>query len=443
MGEFQESSNKPMLQILLLALAQGIQLDETVITAPRSAATVTSTTARRTVVDGERLRETGERSLPRALAKATGAAIQESNLGGGAPVLRGLLGGRILIVVDGVRLNDSTTRLGPNQSLAGIDPEIVDKVEILRGPASVLYGSDAIGGVILIWTRHRLPASRTAEEPLKMWDGAFRGTYDSSLGSPRVSLGLGTAYQDHGLMAVASGFDYEDYKAGGNEVVPNTGYNSQSLFGAYEYAMGKRETLRLTARVNRDFNVPRTDRMNVGFGQTVSSNQDYRYSLQDRRGYVLSYTDERSGELADLMQIRLSMNTYDEERDITAGDGSSSTFSRDETQTVGIGMDWQAGLGSDHLLTWGVDLAHDDVNSYREQTDGGGTSQVAGNFAPDAQYGRAGVFVQDELFAFDPLFLTMGLRYSVFDYSFGSFNSNASRGDHFSALTASLELARE
>ncbi len=433
-----------MLQLLLLAaLSQGIQLEETVVTAPRAAEVVTTSATRRTVIKGEALVDTGERSLPAALRKAAGIWIQESNLGGGAPVVRGLYGGRVLLMVDGVRINDSTTRLGPNQSLSAIDPAIVDRVEVIRGPSSVLYGSDAIGGVIAVWTRRREPATRDDTDRIRIWEAEHRATYDTSIGSPRVSLGGDVAWKDHGLFTMATGYDYDGYKAGHNEDIPNTGYNGQALFGAYEYALGVGQTLRVTGRASRDFNVPRTDRMNAGYGQTEPSDQIWRYALQDRRGYAVAYTDERSGEFADRMQLRFNLHTYEEDRDITNSTGTNSTYSNDLTQTLGIGADWQAALGEDHLLTWGVDLSHDDVDSFKDSTTADVTSEVAGNFAPDADYLRAGVFVQDEVFSFDPWFLTAGLRFSAFDYSFSSFDTNESWSDSFTALTASLEASRE
>ena len=91
-----------MLSVLLLALAQDIVLPESVIIAPRANDSVTATVAKVQRLSGEELRETGERSLPRAIAKAAGVWVQETSLGGGAPVIRGLLGNQILVVVDGV-----------------------------------------------------------------------------------------------------------------------------------------------------------------------------------------------------------------------------------------------------------------------------------------------------------------------------------------------------
>ena len=429
--------------LLLLAPVQDLELTETVITAPRAAATATSTAARVTEVTGEELRETGERSLPRALGQATGVWVQESNLGGGQPVIRGFLGNKVLILVDGVRLNDSTTRLGPNQSLNQIDPEIVDRIEVIRGPSSVLYGSDAIGGVISIWTRRRPAASQDPVEHYRAWDGEFVGQWDTSIQGGRATVALEGSTGNHGALGIASSWDLHDLKSAGNRDVPNTGYSGFGWFGSYEYGMGDRETLRVTTRVSRDFDVPRTDRMNTGFGQTEPASQEWRYATQDRRGYLVSYTDDRSGALADRMQLRLGLNSYEEERDITSGDGATSTYSRDKTLTLSVGADWRRALSESHLLTWGFDVSHDRVDSFRQQSDAGGTSEVAGNYAPDSEYTRYGFFLQDELLGLDPWFLTAGVRLSIFDWSFDSFGSTATYSEYDSAVTASLEAARD
>jgi outer membrane receptor for ferrienterochelin and colicin len=72
------------------------------------------------VITADNLRERNHRTVPEALTELAGVFLQETNYGG-APIIRGLIGNRILILFDGVRLNNSTYRLGPNQYLNTID----------------------------------------------------------------------------------------------------------------------------------------------------------------------------------------------------------------------------------------------------------------------------------------------------------------------------------
>ena len=80
--------------------------------------------------------------------------VQKSQSGGGSPVIRGFEASRILLMVDGVRLNNAIFRAGHLQNIITIDNMILDRVEINYGPSSTLYGSDALGGVVNLYTKH-------------------------------------------------------------------------------------------------------------------------------------------------------------------------------------------------------------------------------------------------------------------------------------------------
>ncbi|MFN5422673.1 MAG: TonB-dependent receptor plug domain-containing protein [bacterium] len=92
------------------------------------------------------------RTVPESLAGIPGVFIQKTNHGGGSPFVRGLTGNQSLILVDGIRLNNSIFRYGPNQYMTLIDPFIVERIEVVKGTGSVQYGSDAMTGVINIQT---------------------------------------------------------------------------------------------------------------------------------------------------------------------------------------------------------------------------------------------------------------------------------------------------
>lgn len=418
----------------------------TVVREPRSQRPASATQAGTVVLEAEDLARTGERSLPRAIAKASGLMVQETNLGGGSPMIRGLIGNQVLIVVDGVRLNDSTTREGPNQSLNSIDPLSVERVEILRGTASVLYGSDALGGTILITTRSRLPAERNgaAGERAAGLQAALDGEYNGAVEGYTTGVELSWAGAEDGLLGIGSFHEWEDLQSA-DGTVPFTGYDGGGLFGSWTHAIDRERTLRLALSRTRDEDVPRTDRMNTGFGQTQPANAEWFYDLQDRERAVLTYDDREAGAIADEMQVRLSLRRYSEERETRSTGSSTRRLESDVTETVGVGADWRRMLGTAQRLTWGLDVDYDDVDSVRDDLNinTGTITPANGAFAPGSRYLSTGLFVQDEVLAWDPFFLTAGVRYSYYAFAFEDTSTSQTVDGDFDALTGSLQIARD
>ena len=110
------------------------------------------------------------RTTPEALQGMSGVFVQKTNHGGGSPFVRGLTGNQVLMLVDGIRLNNSTFRYGPNQYLNTIDPYSIDRIEVAKGTGSVQYGSDAMGGVIQVFTKE--PAFSVDGS---RWNGSLTG----------------------------------------------------------------------------------------------------------------------------------------------------------------------------------------------------------------------------------------------------------------------------
>ena len=112
----------------------------------------------RSVVDLQDLLERAPADMLQALERETGVLMQRTQRGAASPFIRGLTGQQVLILIDGIRMNNATFRTGPNQYFNTIDPGMVDHIEVIRGPQTVLWGSDALGGVINVVTR-RTPAA--------------------------------------------------------------------------------------------------------------------------------------------------------------------------------------------------------------------------------------------------------------------------------------------
>jgi outer membrane receptor protein involved in Fe transport len=165
------------------------QILEVTVTAQRTAGTVFNTSRATTVVDGASLARSAPQTTPDALRFQAGVAIQQTTPGQGSPYIRGMTGREVLHLVDGVRLNNALFRSGPNQYLAYIDPYNVHRLEVVRGSSSVLFGSDALGGVIQVLTP--LPSYRRPDAP------PTRGQALQSLGSNGLST-VSRAAIEHG-----------------------------------------------------------------------------------------------------------------------------------------------------------------------------------------------------------------------------------------------------
>ena len=151
---------------------------------------------------------------------AEGVYIQKTNLGGGSPFIRGLTGKQVLVLVDGIRLNNSFYRFGPHQYLNTIDPNSIERIEVVRGPGSVLYGSDALGGVVNIITKKQsdfLDPFAARGYASATFDSATAGTSYADIGGGYATRLQGDGNMgDFGWILGGTAKSYDDL-LGGND----------------------------------------------------------------------------------------------------------------------------------------------------------------------------------------------------------------------------------
>lgn len=111
---------------------------------------------------------------------------QKSQMGGGSPVIRGFEASRVLIVVDGIRMNNAIYRAGHLQNVISVDQNMLDKTEIFFGPGSVTYGSDALGGVMHFYTLN--PTLSKTDKSLTKINAAAR--YGSAAGEKMTHVDM-------------------------------------------------------------------------------------------------------------------------------------------------------------------------------------------------------------------------------------------------------------
>lgn len=144
------------------------------------------------------------------LGTAGGVFIQKSQYGGGSPMIRGFAANRVLIAVDGVRMNNAIFRSGNLQNVISIDPFSISKTEVIFGAGSVIYGSDAVGGVMNFYTLK--PTLSTSEKPFTKINAATRYATASSEKTGHVDFNIG--FKKWAFVTSATLSDFGDLKMG-------------------------------------------------------------------------------------------------------------------------------------------------------------------------------------------------------------------------------------
>jgi outer membrane receptor protein involved in Fe transport len=188
------------------------------------------------VVSSKELAEKSPRTTPEALWDTPGVFVQQTNHGGGSPIVRGLIGPQVLLLLDGVRLNNSVYRTGPIQYLNLVDPMSLGRIEVLRGPGSVLYGSDAMGGVIQLFPHEPRNAQKLSEVE---GHGATQLRFESASKAPGAHARAEIGVQGFGVLAAGSVRALDDLRGGrGVGVQPYSGYHDYSTLGSVQYHFG-------------------------------------------------------------------------------------------------------------------------------------------------------------------------------------------------------------
>ena len=187
-----------------------------------------------------------------ALREEPGVLVQQTMPGRASISIRGLIGKDNLVLIDGARLNNATAE--NIQSLSAIDPETVESMEVLRGPGSVLYGGDALGGVVYI-----VPRRRQSFSPGTHLGGRISGTYRSADQGMTLRLEQMGNRDDLGWLAGASVMNFGDLDQGGRlGTARPTAYRAQAADLALDFNRGE-TAWRLTYQHMLQAQVPRYD----------------------------------------------------------------------------------------------------------------------------------------------------------------------------------------
>ena len=199
-------------------------LDEVILSVARSESNANEIAEKVSVIKAEDLYLTAPSSGAEMLELSPGIRIQKSQGGGGSPVIRGFEANRVLIVVDGVRMNNAIYRSGHLQNSITIDPNNIDRVEIIYGSSSVGYGSDALGGVVHYYTKNP-----TIKDSIKI-KSSFSSNYNTANSSISNSFSTNYSEETWGMFSTISISKFGNIKMGERR---EHGYQSWGLNNYY------------------------------------------------------------------------------------------------------------------------------------------------------------------------------------------------------------------
>jgi outer membrane receptor protein involved in Fe transport len=358
-----------------------------------------------TVVDPEPA--AGDGVLGDALGAVPGVAVQRTGPGQGSPIVRGLIGSAVLVMVDGMRLNDALFRPAPNQINALVDPWSIDRIEVVRGPGSTAFGSDALGGVIHVIT------------PLPRFDGdawqdravvaGWAASADRSVGT-RAEIASGRA--GSGLAAGVTLHHHGDLRTGGGRVIGPAGYDTIAVDATGHLERGRRASTAWLTLVEQP-SLPRTDEMLAGFGQDEPAAAVYRYQPSRRTVAHVRHLIRRPSRRVEAVEVHAAWQGVDDGRRIqdTGAPDELIESNRDD----GLGLAARATVPTRVAdLIAGADAWHDVVSCRRwtRVVATGAAGPTSCRYPDGSTMSQSGGFVEARR-AIGPLQVRGGLRAGV------------------------------
>jgi hemoglobin/transferrin/lactoferrin receptor protein len=387
-------------------------VDEIVVTATRIDTPVGKTPAAVSVVTGDELALThSASSFPDVLAFVPGVMVQKTTRGFGSPYIRGFTGFRSLTLIDGIRLNNSTFRDGPNQYDGTIDLFDLERAEVTRGPGSVLHGSDAVGGTVQVVPRIAEPGAADLGTARVL----YRGATGEGSNAGHVSYENGSSHWAGMLGATYRTMD--DLVAGdGTARQRGTGFDELGFNGNATVDLGEAARLTFAGQHFQQDDVSRFHRTVQSRGwEGTEPGTDQSNRFDQRRTLLYTRLSFEPG-AAFLSRGRLTLSAQRQEEDNDRVSGSSARTVQGFTVDT-YGADLQLDVDVGRLrLTYGYEGYLDLADSYRDSYGADGTltsRDVQGPIGDDASYWNHGVYLQGRLALTERTTLQGGVRYDI------------------------------
>ena len=358
-------------------------LEEVILSVARSESNVNQIAEKVSVIKSEDLFLSSPASGAELLELSPGVRVQKSQGGGGSPIIRGFEANRVLIVVDGVRMNNAIYRSGHLQNSITIDPNNIERAEVIFGSSSVGYGSDALGGVIHYYTKspilkgsEKIKSSFTSNytSANQGLSNNFITNYSSENWGSITSLSISKfgdikmgETRDHGfdewgltpLYSENSRYSYYSQPStNSNEnVQKNTGYSQVDLFQKFLIKLGDTNLLNINIQFSESSDIDRFDQLSITKGNSLKFSEWY-YGPQKRLLISPSLKIFPNRKFMKKGVITFGFQKINESRIKRRFNALNRSHQIEDLQVFSLNGDFDTSLNDTHSISYGVESTY-------------------------------------------------------------------------------------
>ena len=403
------------------------------------------------------------------LIAATGKVfVQKSQLGGGSPMIRGFSANKVLIVVDGVRMNNAIFRGGNLQNIISIDPNYLEKSEIVFGPGSVIYGSDALGGVMdfqtisPIFSDSSIQTNGNASVRTSSANKEITSHVDFRIGGKKWSSVSSITYSQFDNLKMGNygpdeylRLDYVETTNGVDNMVKNQNPRTQVNSGFRSYSVLQKLGYKFNRNVNLSYSflysstsiVPRYDRLIQRTDAQTLKYAEWHYGPQNWMMNKLDLNINSPNTLFDNMHVTVAFQNFKESR-IDRKFGSN--MKRNKTENVNMlsaNIDFDNAISGRTTMYYGFESVYNKVGSVANSIENGVEKPIITRYPDGSKYWSNAGYLNFQMNHSPKTTLVFGVRYShinidaQLDTTFYKLTELATINQSTGALTGSVGIA--
>ena len=365
--------------------------------------------------------------------------IQKSQLGGGSPMIRGLSTNRLVLSVDGVRLNNAIYRGGNIHNVISVSPMNIENTEIIMGSASVLYGSDAIGGVMNFYTKNPVLSKEESQRldiniHSRYSSAASEKTYhfDVNFGLKKIAFFSSISKSDYGNLLMGSNGpseylrpNYVIQNSNGEDIIVNnpnpklqryTSYDQLNFLQKVLYKPNKNFQYDLGIHFSKTGDIPRYDRL---IRQDQNLDLVYGNWFYGPQEWLLINNqiaiNSKSNNVFDKLKITFAKQKFSESRNSRKLSASNLNSREEKLDILSLNIDMIKKLNSNSDLTYGLEYINNKVESLGSSTNifDLSVNSISSRYPNNSSLQSFGTYMNYKTKIVDDVFFQSGVRYSL------------------------------